>query len=61
MLPQFFSQDQENEIGLMAFRLLTKDLLDLYAAMNQAVMNVLSRRNKWLDKHSLLICDRLLL
>ena len=27
----------------MAFRILTKDLLDLYAAMNQAVMNVLSR------------------
>jgi len=38
----FFSQDQENEIALTAFRLLVKDLLDLYAAMNQAVMNVLS-------------------
>lgn len=38
----FFSHDQENEIALTAFRLLVKDLLDLYAAMNQAVMNVLS-------------------
>ena len=26
----------------MAFRLLTKDLLDLFTAMNEAVMNVLS-------------------
>ena len=27
----------------MAFRLLTKDLLDLFTAMNEAVMNILSR------------------
>jgi hypothetical protein len=33
--------DLENEISLMAFRLLTRDLLDLYAAENEAVMNVL--------------------
>ncbi|KAF2153271.1 ANTH-domain-containing protein [Myriangium duriaei CBS 260.36] len=39
----FFSQETENDIALMAFRLITQDLLDLYAAMNQAVMNVLSR------------------
>lgn len=39
----FFSKDTENDISLMAFRLITQDLLDLYAAMNQAVMNVLSR------------------
>ncbi|GAB7358281.1 hypothetical protein MBLNU230_g2355t1 [Neophaeotheca triangularis] len=34
--------ESENEISLMAFRLLTKDLLDLYAVQNEAVMNVLS-------------------
>ncbi|KAG8632028.1 hypothetical protein KVT40_001168 [Elsinoe batatas] len=39
----FFSKESENDIALMAFRLITQDLLDLYAAMNQAVMNVLSR------------------
>ncbi|KAF4553153.1 ANTH domain-containing protein [Elsinoe fawcettii] len=39
----FFSRESENDIALMAFRLITQDLLDLYAAMNQAVMNVLSR------------------
>lgn len=33
--------DLENEISLTAFRLLTRDLLDLYAAENEAVMNVL--------------------
>jgi hypothetical protein len=33
--------DMENEISLTAFRLLTRDLLDLYAAENEAVMNVL--------------------
>jgi hypothetical protein len=34
--------DVENEISLMAFRLLTRDLLDLYNAENEAMMNVLS-------------------
>ncbi|GAB7353616.1 hypothetical protein MBLNU459_g4031t1 [Dothideomycetes sp. NU459] len=34
--------EPENEISLMAFRLLTKDLLDLFTVMNEAVMNVLS-------------------
>ena len=34
--------DTENEISLTAFRLLTRDLLDLYNAENEAVMNVLS-------------------
>ena len=34
--------DVENEISLTAFRLLTRDLLDLYAAENEAVMKVLS-------------------
>ncbi|KAL1304112.1 hypothetical protein AAFC00_000544 [Neodothiora populina] len=34
--------EPENEISLTAFRLLTKDLLDLFAVMNEAVMNVLS-------------------
>ncbi|KAF2172917.1 hypothetical protein M409DRAFT_16872 [Zasmidium cellare ATCC 36951] len=34
--------DVENEISLTAFRLLTRDLLDLYNVMNEAVMNVLS-------------------
>ena len=33
----------ENEITLTAFRLLTKDILDLYNCENQAVMNVLNR------------------
>ena len=33
----------ENEITLTAFRLLTKDILDLYNCENEAVMNVLSR------------------
>ncbi|QIW97897.1 hypothetical protein AMS68_003415 [Peltaster fructicola] len=33
--------DPENEISLTAFRLLTRDLLDLFACMNEAVMNVL--------------------
>jgi len=33
--------ETENEISLTAFRLLTRDLLDLYAAENEAVMNVL--------------------
>lgn len=36
------SQDVDNEITLMAFRLLTRDLLDLYNVENEAVMNVLS-------------------
>lgn len=31
----------------MAYRLITKDLLDLYTAMNQAVMNVLSMRQRF--------------
>ena len=34
--------DVENEISLTAFRLLTRDLLDIYAAENEAVMSVLS-------------------
>lgn len=34
--------DVENEISLTAFRLLTRDLLDLYNVENEAVMNVLS-------------------
>lgn len=34
--------DVENEISLTAFRLLTRDLLDIYAAENEAVMCVLS-------------------
>ncbi|KAM0713194.1 hypothetical protein Q7P35_000646 [Cladosporium inversicolor] len=33
--------ETENEISLTAFRLLTRDLLDLYSAENEAVMNVL--------------------
>lgn len=33
--------DPENEISLTAFRLLTRDLLDLFAVMNEAVMSVL--------------------
>lgn len=36
------SHDVENEISLTAFRLLTRDLLDLYNVENEAVMNVLS-------------------
>ena len=36
------SNDVENEITLTAFRLLTRDLLDLYNVLNEAVMNVLS-------------------
>ena len=36
------STDAENEISLTAFRLLTRDLLDLYNVENEAVMNVLS-------------------
>ena len=36
------SNDVENEISLTAFRLLTKDLLDLYNVQNEAVMKVLS-------------------
>ncbi|WPG97468.1 Hypothetical protein R9X50_00024400 [Acrodontium crateriforme] len=39
----FLSNDVENEISLTAFRLLTRDLLDLYNVENEAVMNVLSR------------------
>lgn len=39
---QLLDNEPENEITLMAFRLLTKDLLDLFAVMNEAVMNVLS-------------------
>lgn len=39
----FLSNDVENEISLTAFRLLTRDLLDLYNVQNEAVMNVLSR------------------
>lgn len=35
--------EHENEITLTAFRLLTRDLLDLYNVENEAVMNVLSR------------------
>jgi hypothetical protein len=37
------SHEAENEISLTAFRLLTRDLLDLYNVENEAVMNVLSR------------------
>jgi len=37
------NNDTENEISLTAFRLLTRDLLDLYSVLNEAVMNVLSR------------------
>ena len=36
------SNDVENEISLTAFRLLTRDLLDLYNVENEAVMKVLS-------------------
>ena len=36
------SNDVENEISLTAFRLLTRDLLDLYNVENEAVMNILS-------------------
>ena len=36
------SSEAENEISLTAFRLLTRDLLDLYNVENEAVMNVLS-------------------
>ena len=38
----FLSNDVENEISLTGFRLLTRDLLDLYNVENEAVMNVLS-------------------
>ncbi|KAF2771156.1 ANTH-domain-containing protein, partial [Teratosphaeria nubilosa] len=38
----FFAHDAENEISLTAFRLLTRDLLDLFSVENEAVMNVLS-------------------
>jgi len=41
-MTQLLDNEPENEISLMAFRLLTKDLLDLFAVMNEAVMNVLS-------------------
>lgn len=37
------NNETENEISLTAFRLLTRDLLDLYNVENEAVMNVLSR------------------
>lgn len=36
------SNDVENEISLTAFRLLTRDLLDLYNVENEAVMKVLN-------------------
>ncbi|KAK4978462.1 hypothetical protein LTR66_010569, partial [Elasticomyces elasticus] len=36
------ANEPENEISLMAFRLLIKDLLVLYTVMNEAVMNILS-------------------
>ncbi|KAK3058058.1 hypothetical protein LTR09_001135 [Extremus antarcticus] len=36
------SNDVENEISLTAFRLLTRDLLDLYNVQNQAMMKILS-------------------
>jgi hypothetical protein len=36
------SNDVENEISLTAFRLLTRDLLDIYNVENEAVMKVLS-------------------
>ncbi|KAK3674884.1 hypothetical protein LTR78_005228 [Recurvomyces mirabilis] len=36
------TNDVENEISLTAFRLLTRDLLDLYHVENEAVMSVLS-------------------
>ncbi|KAK5113657.1 hypothetical protein LTR62_003284 [Meristemomyces frigidus] len=36
------TSDVENEISLTAFRLLTRDLLDLYHVENEAVMQVLS-------------------
>ncbi|CAK1355354.1 unnamed protein product [Cercospora beticola] len=38
----FLNNDVENEISLTAFRLLTRDLLDLYNVENEGVMNVLS-------------------
>lgn len=40
---QPLESEPENDISLMAFRLLTKDLLDLFTAMNEAVMNILSQ------------------
>lgn len=40
---QPLENEPENDISLMAFRLLTKDLLDLFTAMNEAVMNILSQ------------------
>ncbi|KAF2483906.1 ANTH domain-containing protein [Neohortaea acidophila] len=39
----FLNSDVENEISLTAFRLLTRDLMDLYNAENEAMMNVLSQ------------------
>ncbi|EMC94875.1 hypothetical protein BAUCODRAFT_51502, partial [Baudoinia panamericana UAMH 10762] len=39
----FLTNETENEISLTAFRLLTRDLLDLYNVENEAVMNVLGR------------------
>ena len=39
--PQFFSADAENDITLTALRLLTSDLLALFHAMNEGMINVL--------------------
>jgi phosphatidylinositol-binding clathrin assembly protein len=39
----FLTNDVENEISLTAFRLLTRDLVDLFNVVNEALMNVLSK------------------
>ena len=38
---KLFTNEQENEITLTAFRLLTMDLLILYHVMNEGTINVL--------------------
>lgn len=40
-MPQLLTDDVENEITLTAFRLLTLDLLSLYAVMNEGTINIL--------------------
>lgn len=41
MMIQFLSEDTDNEISVMAFRLLVQDLRPLFTVMNEGMMNVL--------------------
>lgn len=41
MSVQFLSEDTDNEISVMAFRLLVQDLRPLFTVMNEGTMNVL--------------------